>query len=217
MSDWLTYAPADFLMFSPEVYWRLFELENAARWPFPLLGPLVLLAALAAAWRWPVGVRVLAALLALAWLSVGWHFVWQRYASINLGMTYLAPAFAVQAALWAWIALRPVPAGARTIPVLVAALVILAYPLAGVLAGRPLAGAEITGIAPDPTALLSIAVAVAFLPRGLCLLALVIPVLWLMSSAAVLGVLGSGQAWLVLGAILGSVALAVTRFPSGRA
>ena len=44
MSEWWTYRPADFLMFAPRTYWRLFELHNAAWWPAP---PLLLLAGLA--------------------------------------------------------------------------------------------------------------------------------------------------------------------------
>jgi len=33
MSEWWTYRPEDFLLFSPRVYWRLFELHNEALWP----------------------------------------------------------------------------------------------------------------------------------------------------------------------------------------
>jgi hypothetical protein len=28
MSEWWTYRPEDFLLFSPRVYWRMFELQN---------------------------------------------------------------------------------------------------------------------------------------------------------------------------------------------
>lgn len=33
MSDWLSYRLSDFLMFSPETYYRLLELYNEAVWP----------------------------------------------------------------------------------------------------------------------------------------------------------------------------------------
>ena len=33
MSEWWTYAPSDFLMFSPRVYYRLFEFYNRSFWP----------------------------------------------------------------------------------------------------------------------------------------------------------------------------------------
>src|ERR1700752_2916331 len=37
MSEWWTYRPEDFLLFSPRVYWRMFELHNAALWPLQVL------------------------------------------------------------------------------------------------------------------------------------------------------------------------------------
>ncbi len=37
MSEWWTYRPEDFLLFSPRVYWRMFELHNAALWPLHLV------------------------------------------------------------------------------------------------------------------------------------------------------------------------------------
>ena len=35
MSEWWTYRLDDFLLFSPRVYWRMFELANAALFPLP--------------------------------------------------------------------------------------------------------------------------------------------------------------------------------------
>jgi hypothetical protein len=37
MSEWWTYRAEDFLLFSPRVYWRMFELHNAALWPLHVL------------------------------------------------------------------------------------------------------------------------------------------------------------------------------------
>ena len=37
MSEWWSYRAEDFLLFSPRVYWRMFELHNAAFWPLHLL------------------------------------------------------------------------------------------------------------------------------------------------------------------------------------
>ena len=34
--EWWSYASRDFLLFSPRVYWRMFELHNEALWPLPL-------------------------------------------------------------------------------------------------------------------------------------------------------------------------------------
>ena len=50
MAEWWTYRPEDFLLFSPRVYWRLFELHNAAVWPVQvpalLLGAAILIGSL---------------------------------------------------------------------------------------------------------------------------------------------------------------------------
>ena len=37
MSEWWTYRFSDFVLFSPRVYYRLFELHNQALWPSQLL------------------------------------------------------------------------------------------------------------------------------------------------------------------------------------
>lgn len=100
MSEWWTYRLSDFLMFSPRTYWRLVELYNHDVWPAQLAGLAVGFAALwlAASRRAGAG-RVLAALLAVAWLWVGWAFHWQRYATINWAAQYFAVAYAIQAGL----------------------------------------------------------------------------------------------------------------------
>ena len=48
MADWLQYSLADFLLFSPTAYWRLFEQLNAALWPLQPLA-LAMLTAVAVA------------------------------------------------------------------------------------------------------------------------------------------------------------------------
>ena len=51
MTEWWTYRPRDFVLFSEPVYWRLFELANAALWPLLYLPSAVGLA-LAGALLW---------------------------------------------------------------------------------------------------------------------------------------------------------------------
>src|SRR5215212_2754101 len=41
MSEWWTYALEDFLLFSPRVYWRMFELHNEAVWPLHVVALLL--------------------------------------------------------------------------------------------------------------------------------------------------------------------------------
>jgi hypothetical protein len=198
MSEWWTYRPSDFLMFSPRTYWRLVELYQRDLWPVQLL---TLGSGLALLWlaagRRPAARRVICAVLAMAWLWVGWAFHWQRYATINWAARYFAVAFAIEAT--ALIALGVLRAGHRgptqrdgveRVGLLLAAFGVLAYPLAGFLAGRPLAQAEVFGLMPEPTALATVGLLLAAGPsqRGWLILipmlslAIGIATLWLVSG-----------------------------------
>lgn len=164
LRDLASYRPSDFLMFAPRTYWRLFELHNEAWWPLPLLLPGIGLALLA--WRWRGGAaaqRTAALALALAAAFVSWAFVLERYAAINWAAKGLASLWAglgvllfvlaasgrVQAAaLEGW---RGVVAAALALWALVG------QPLLAPLAGRPLAQAEVFGLAPDATLVATLA------------------------------------------------------------
>ena len=197
MSEWWTYRLSDFLMFSPRTYWRLVENYNRDLWPAQLLALSVGLAAiwLATSQRARAG-RAIAALLATAWLWVGWAFHWQRYATINWAAQYFAVAFAVQAVLLLglWILRhREDPpasgAAAQRAGWLLAVAAVLLYPLAGLLAGRPWSQAEVFGIAPEPTALATLGLLLAGrrLPaRATCWALAIIPALSLLLGAATL-------------------------------
>jgi hypothetical protein len=161
MSEWWTYSLSDFLMFSPEIYWRLVARYNREVWP---LQALALAAGSGLIWL-AIGPRagarrITAVVLAAAWLWTGWAFAWQRYASINWAAQYLAVAFAIEAvgllaaavldASHGSVPARPV---ARKIGLAAAAGGVLLYPLVGLLSGRPIMEAELFGLMPDPTAL----------------------------------------------------------------
>ena len=162
MSEWWTYTLADFLMYSPRTYWRLVELYNREFWPLhvPLFA-----AGLAGLWlaatRRVQAFRWTAWGLAAAWLWVGWAFLWDRYATINWAAQYQAAAFAVQAALLLAAGLKanaaaPRPStGWRGLGWLLAVAGLL-FPLIGLAAGRPWVQAEVAGMAPEPTALLTL-------------------------------------------------------------
>jgi hypothetical protein len=162
MSEWWTYRLSDFLMFSPRTYWRLVETYNHDLWPAQLLsaGAGLILLYLSAAQR-PGARRAAAALLALAWLWVGWAFHWQRYAAINWAAAYLALAFVLQAMLLAISGLVG-PAGQarpRATTRKLGWLLVLAgllYPLMAWASGRPWTHAEVFGLMPEPTALVTL-------------------------------------------------------------
>ena len=192
MSEWSTYRPEDFLLFSPRAYWRMFELHTAAWWPLPLLTLAAGMAALVLAILRPHHHgRWIALILATLWAWIARSFFWQRYATINWTAIYVAPAFALQAilllVLGTWrdrlsfdhTGLR------RIVGLALAGFAIVGYPLLAPAFGRPLGGAEIFGMAPDPTAIGTIGL--LLLARGGWATALLpIPLLWCVISSITL-------------------------------
>jgi hypothetical protein len=198
MSEWWTYSLRDLLLFSPQTYYRQFELHNAEWWPLPLITLALGLALPVLLHRGsPHSRRVVAVVLALCWLWVAWAFHWQRYAAINLAGGYFALAFAVEAFLLLWLTTR----GALPIePVLkprfyagmgLLLYALLAHPLLGLIQGKSLAQAEIFGMAPDPTALATLG-ALLLAGRLFWLLA-PLPVLWCFISGTTLWMMESAD------------------------
>lgn len=242
MSEWWTYRLADFLMFSPTIYWRLFESINLAWWPAQLV-----LLAVGLAWLGrqlrptqppdPVWTRAAAMLLAACWALVAWAFLLQRFAPIQWVASGFAAVFFVQALGLLGLAWRGgVEAGAtgwrRLVGLTLGAWALLGYPLLGVAFGRPWQQAEVFGLAPDPTALFTLAwllltrpltgpltcpltrptsKVARWLMRGLWL----VPMVWCLVSATTLWTLGSAQGGLLAGSV--ALALAAARLRHHRA
>ena len=198
MTEWWTYRLSSFLLFSPRIYWRLVESYNRDIWPAQAvaLGAGIVLLWLAAVPRYG-GARIVAAILALAWSSVGWAFHWQRYATINWAATYFAVAFWVEALLLILLGVfrpgRPAPEPSRRQRILGLTLAVgglLLYPLSSLPAGRPWAQAEVFGAMPEPTGLATLGLLLAGgrpHAKWLCVLpvlslALGMATLWLLSS-----------------------------------
>lgn len=226
MSEWWTYRPADFLMFAPGTYWRLFELHNQALWPAQVLAVLVGLAIAVGLWRGQGGaLRGAALVLALGWAFVAWAFLWQRYAAINWAAIGFAWGFGVQAIGLLVLSTRPSLLMASEPRRRLAGLglvlwSLLAHPVLAPALGRPWAQAELVGLAPDPTAIATLGMllcadastratrATRVLLGALCVGALA----WCAVSAAILGTMGSAQAWVMLAAmVLAAVALGFAR------
>lgn len=220
MSEWWTYSPHDFLMFSPPIYWRLFESLNLAWWPLqPVLAGAALVLLHPKARRW------MPYLLALAWALSGWAFVWQRYAPIQWVASGFAWAFGLQAV--AWLALGLLGGASRGWHNGVAPLrqragfagvwfALFVCPLLAPLAGRPWVQAECFGLAPDPTALFSLALGLTLQARsgaeraGLRLM-LLLPLAWCAFSSATLLVMGAWQGGVLGGAVVAVLGVAAWR------
>lgn len=202
MSEWWTYRLSDLLMFSQATYFRLFELHNAALWPAQLPALAAGLALLACLWHGGMRAgRLAALLLALAWLLVAWSYFGVRYTTINTAAPFYAIGFVLQAVLLLWLTVRrraPLLAtpegGLGRFALLLAVLALLAYPLLAPLGGRPWTGAELFGLAPDPT--VAFTVGVLLLWRAAWPL-WILPLLWCAITGATLMELGSRQAWIL--------------------
>lgn len=213
MSEWWTYRLQDLLLFSPRVYWRMFELHNATWWPLHAVTLAVGLAIVVHGLRrsnerglW------IAFVLAAVWAFVGWFFLWIRYAPINWAVAYVAPAFWLQALLLA--AVGGLGFGNRDVAgrlgLLLATAGLVAYPLLSPLLGRRWAEAEVFGIAPDPTAIVTLGVLFTANSRLVALL-FPIPLLWLLLSGLTLHTMGDPQAWAPFSAAGVTVVLLIVR------
>jgi len=215
MSEWWTYRLTSFLLFSPRTYYRTIELYNLAIWPAQLAGLAIGLAivALLIAKRNQRD-RIIPGLLAACWLWVGWAFLYQRYAQINWVAPWFAAAFALQALLLVVLGVFAkrivfgLPGdGKFWIATALVAIAVLGYPLLAPLAARPWTTVETFGVAPDPTAIATIA-ALALVRGRIRWLLLVVPLFWCVLSAATLWAMEDAQAVVVAAAALLALLLA---------
>jgi hypothetical protein len=217
MSEWWTYSPENFLMFSARTYWRLLERHNTALWPAHIVAVLAGAAVLMLLWRRPGenSARITAGVLAGAWLVVALAYFWTRYATIHTGGKWFAAAFGVQAVLMIWLGVVKRKMGAteangwpRRAGLMLAGAVVLLYPLLAKVAGRPWSQAEVFGLAPDPTVLATLGLLAALRARWwLC----IVPVAWALFSAMTLWTLHAVEAWAVLAGLALSFGLAAKR------
>lgn len=184
------YTLQDFIPFTAEAYLSLLARHNEALWPaqwFAMAMSIALFALLFS--RRPP--RIPLAILAVSWLASGLLFHLQLYRELMPAAPVFGWVFVAQAALLGITAAAPgipVPPtrhpAARWFLLALAAAGLLLYPLLAPITGRPWTTAETFALFPDPTALAALA-ALPLLLRGWRLgLALPVPMLWLLISAA---------------------------------
>ncbi len=204
MGEWLTYSLADFLLFSPATYWRLFEQLNSAVWPLHFL--LIVAAAmpvLAAVKGWGRAGLLVGACLAVFWALVAQLFFATYYAPINWAIEWATPFAWAQAGLLILLAPGLKYGAARApkgIPCILVGLA-FAYPAVSVATGRPLAQAEIAGLAADPTALLSIGLLWLAQPGWRRIALSVLPLVWIAFSAITLFAMDAAAGWVPMFAL----------------
>ena len=212
MGDWSTYHLSDFLLFSERVYRRLFEAHNAAWWPLPValavLGAVAIAVLIGGRARGRSRPRRAAWIgLGTAWLFVAVAFLHARYAPINPPAAPAAGAFAAQGvALMLYGILAPHgerPGGWRLALGLFFALWGLLYPVGAWTRDGAWGAAEWFGMAPDPTAIVTIgAIVMGVHRRALVAALLVVPIAWCALSALTLRAMDERE---MIGAVIGGV------------
>jgi hypothetical protein len=215
------YAPADFVPFSAQVYFRLIERVGETFWPLHVPAVALGLAVMILAWRGRS--RIACALLAVPWAWTGITFLGQRYAELNWAGGWFAGAFLIEAGVL--LSLAATGAGfdranarrtafrPRSVPhhggLLLAGFGVLVYPMIAPLSGFDPLQAEAFGIHPDPTAVAALGILLMAL-RGLSLwLAAFIPLLWCLVTGLTLAVLDAAWAVVPPTAAILAVALAL--------
>lgn len=166
MGEWWTYRLSDFLLFSPDTYYRLVASYNRGIWPAQIVGLAMGLAIILLARREDQrSGRAIAAILAAALLWVSVAFEWRQFATINWFAKYVAVGLALEAALLIWIGVaggRIVTGGAgrgrRTAGYALIVIAVLGYPLLELALGRGLSGVSVFGTMRDPTIVVTLGV-----------------------------------------------------------
>lgn len=195
-ADWLSYSLQDFLMFSPEVFLRLYVRLNQDIWPVQWV---LMLLALAVPWLLTRTKRSLrrggVGLVALAWSGCGLGFLWRYYGEIFWPALWFGGFFVAQGLLLAFVGLFSSirqTEGGRTGTVVwfvggwLGAIVLL--PWLTVLQSGQVQALAIYGLFPETT-VAACTLVLVFVPRAWRWPLLILPTMWALFSAATYWVL----------------------------
>ncbi|MDT8438311.1 MAG: MFS transporter permease [Wenzhouxiangellaceae bacterium] len=191
IDDWTSYAIADFIPFTAEVYVRLLERVGESYWPLHVASVALGLFILWCAWTRRLRRAGLLLAIVVAWVAV--VFVSGPYAELNWAGRWLGFAWLVTAGLLALFAAFPGPTPVKRVNALprvlgtgLAVFGMLGYPLIGLLVGHGAMAAETFGLHADPTAVAMLGIAL-MLWTGLRLwLVALVPLLWCLLSGLTL-------------------------------
>lgn len=200
MNEWTNYRLQDFIPTNAEAYFRLQEVMGETFWPLHFLT--LALGGAALLWALSKCSRLACMLVATLWVFVGVEFFLQRYAEFNWAARYMGAAFFAQAAFLTLISLLGGRGGQsryrKSTPVVAGAAIALfglfGQPFVAPLSGGSWYQAEVFGIHPDPTAIVTLGIALVAL-RGLAMWTVaMIPMLWILFSSLTLLVLDAPKA-----------------------
>lgn len=210
MDAWWTYGITDLVLFTPETYFRQFELYHRDWWPMQLACLAMAVVILLCLWLRPArGGRVIAILLAASWGWVGWAFLHLRFAPIHWVANWYAVAFFLQALLLFIYGVSRRGMEFETgntvrtgIGVVVLLFALLVMPATAHLSGREWMQAELFAMTPDATALATLGL--LLLVKGqVAVWLVIIPVAWSFVTGATLWALEAPEALILpVGAIL---------------
>jgi len=194
MGDWSSYNLSDFILFSEAIYYRQFELYNQAIWPLHIVAILFVLFVLYALFKRPVWAgRLIAGVLIVSWVWVAVVFLYRWFYQIHVVANWYAFSFIMQAVLIGWFGfIKNGFNGAVTNRLRInigSGLLffsILFYPFIAWISDRSWLQFEMFALAPDPTALATIALLI-LLKAPVVLY--VIPALWMLVSSITLSVM----------------------------
>jgi hypothetical protein len=203
ISEWWTYRPADFLLFSLRVYERQFELANDNWWHFELLMLALGLCTIWLVWRQAPKANIFLGLFAAASLVASAKiFLLDQYAAINwladeLALLFFVQAFALLVATVTFMDGDWVRETKWTrIVAGISLYLLIAYPILTAVIKQDWAAYEAVAVAPDPTACAVLAITWMSRPR-LALALSVIPLAWVALSLSTLWTLESPTFWLL--------------------
>jgi hypothetical protein len=202
------------LSFTPEVFFALFGEYNLAIWPAQFVAYALGLLTFALIFKPPAwSGRLIAALLAAAWLWIGIVYHYQFFTQINFVAPAFAALFVLQGLLFAWtgvvrgrlaVRFRRDMFGWTGLAFLIFALA--AYPLLGWLAGHVWPRMPVFGVTPCPTTIFTWGL--LLLVEGRTPLHLVVlPLIWALIGASAAWLLAVPEDLSLLAAGLGGFAL----------
>ena len=206
------------LPYTAEVLSILFEQYNRAIWPAQIIALAIGIALIALAFR-PIrgGGRVIGLGLAAAWAWTGWVFHLGYLAPMDFSAPVYGAAFLLQAALLAWtlgirrgVTFRFNADAAGLAGACFLAYGMIAYPAIAGFAADGWTSARLFGVAPGPTAMVTLGL--LLMTKGRTPLHLtIVPLLWCLAGGATAWFLGVAEDLMLLPAAIVALYVAVRR------
>ena len=172
----------------PDTYLRLFERANESMWPWQI--PVLVLGAAAIGLLWRNRVRPAWLILGLIWILVAVFFHHRFFAELNWAADYFAWIFVAQGVLFLALTLKPGQSPGflgyrlqRRFGLILATIGLVVYPILALISERSWTAAEVFGVAPDPTCLVTMGALLIGLRRPWW--QMLLPLAWSLITAAI--------------------------------